>query len=103
MSELGFEVVHIGDTVRSLDFPSDPSKNDTHYVECEIVDIVNRECPRYKILVAKKVFRGMVMSMEDDEPLYVYPPVNGTPTLIEGVVTNGVHKLPLEQTNALPA
>tara|TARA_Y100001963_G_scaffold13629_1_gene16990 strand:- start:6033 stop:6410 length:378 start_codon:yes stop_codon:yes gene_type:complete len=105
-------MISIGAEVRSFDFPhfwdfpdpKDTSDNPapTHrtgfdlsgdracYVEGTVVDIGSREeydCPRYHILVTRDVYGG-------EEQLgrvgtLVYPPVNGTPTLL-GSSTSGV-------------
>lgn len=91
--EAGYEVFEVGDTVRSLDFPDDPSKDDKCFTIGEITDIVTIQgCPRYEITVSRRVFNGREMVIESEEPIKVYPPLNGTPKSLGGVC-NGVRKL----------
>lgn len=78
----------IGDFVRSFDFPD----IEDHYVEGVLVDIVDDgfDCPRYQIAVLCRVRAGDVDFV--NTPSFVFPPVNGTKTML-GRVTDGVQKL----------
>lgn len=88
------DVVQIGDTVRSYDFP-DSDLTSGCYVEGVVESIEWYEgCERYKIRVTARFWEGKREGITAD-PMYIYhiyPPVNGTPTLT-GRVTNGVIKL----------
>jgi hypothetical protein len=81
--------IKVGDRVRSYDFPG---SRDDCYIEgvVEEVGIMLEGCPRYKIRGERIVWRGKDEGAPADP--YVYPPVNGTPTLF-GDVTNGVKRL----------
>ena len=70
-----------GDRVRSYDFAG----NFTCYAEGVIEAITEpiEGCPRYRIRVDKRLFNGQEVAAEGP----VYPPVNGTPTLM-GKLTN---------------
>ena len=78
--------VQVGDRVRSFDFGNarDLEGDRACYVEGRVEDFVSHEgCRRYKILVERCVFAG-----EDDDRRvgsYVFPPVNGTPTMFGGL------------------
>ena len=83
------DIIQIGDTVRSYDFPDSALEC---YIEGVIENIEWHEgCERYKIRVTARIWEGKREGITAD-PMYVYPPVNGTPTLM-GRVTNGVRKL----------
>lgn len=80
-----------GDHVRSYDFAG----NRESYVDGVIESVTPpmEGCPRYKILSNSRVFGGKPIPVPAHEE-YVYPPVNGTPTLM-GALTNFVVRLPL--------
>jgi hypothetical protein len=81
-------LVIVGDRVRSFDFP-DGRRNS--YVDGVIEGIKQiRGCPCYRLRVTKRVAGGEVLAAADT-PRYVYPPVNGTPSLAG--VCRGVEKL----------
>lgn len=81
--------IQIGDTVRSYNFPDITLEC---YIEGMVENIEWYEgCERYKIRVTARIWEGKRDGITAD-PMYVYPPVNGTPTLM-GRVTNGVRKL----------
>ena len=84
------DIIQIGDTVRSYDFPD--YGNTTCYIDGIVEGIEWLEgCERYKIRVTARILEGKREGVTADT-MYVYPPVNGTPTLT-GRVTNGVRKL----------
>jgi hypothetical protein len=93
-ADITYDTIAVGDTVKSLDFPDDPAKDDTCFVEGVVTNIIQgRDCPRYEIRVSRRVFGRKVMEIEEvAEPVLIYPPVNGTPTFLGGVC-HGVHKL----------
>jgi len=80
--------IQIGNRVRSFDFADGPDGRALEgesacYVEGVVMAIEEiRGCDRYKILVDRDVFSGK----ESDNRVgnEVFPPVNGTPTLISG-------------------
>lgn len=76
--------IKAGHRVRSYDFPG----TDTCYAEGVVEEITEpwEGCARYKIRVEKQVFDSQPQAQHAE---FVYPPVNGTPTLFDGV-TNGV-------------
>jgi hypothetical protein len=71
-----------GDRVRSFDFAGVAEC----YVEGTIESITEpiEGCPRYKVRVEQRVFNGALLAKKPD---YVFPPVNGTPTMT-GKATN---------------
>ena len=74
------ENIEIGDRVRSHDF----DRERKCFIEGIVVGYQKIDgCPRYKILVDRKVWAGE----EVKEPLacYVYPPINGSHKLFGGV------------------
>lgn len=85
------DIIQVGDAVRSYDFPDSDLMGEC-YIEGVIENIEWHEgCERYKIRVTARIWEGMREGITAD-PMYVYPPVNGTPTLM-GRVTSGVRKL----------
>lgn len=89
-----YDTIAVGDTVKSLDFPDDPTKDDTCFAEGVVTNIIQgRDCPRYEIRVSRRVFGRKVMEIEGvAEPVLIYPPVNGIPTSLGGVY-HSVRKL----------
>jgi len=77
-----------GERVRSFDFGGIR----TCYAEGVVEAITEpmEGCPRYKLRVETRVFEGQRVDV--DTP-YLYPPVNGTPTILGGV-TNCVERIP---------
>lgn len=85
------DIIQVGDTVRSYDFPDNRALEHC-YIEGVIENVEWHEgCERYKIRVTARIWEGKREGITAD-PMYVYPPVNGTPTLM-GRVTSGVRKL----------
>ena len=93
--------ITVGSKVRSFDF-ADTLRDGTEYgrdlegeracyVEGTVVgfDDENFDCRRYKIQVERRVFGGKADDKVDPREAVVYPPVNGTPTML-GRVTNNV-------------
>ena len=80
--------IQIGNRVRSFDFADGPDgralKGDRAcYVEGTVMAIEEVQgCDRYRILVNRDVFQGE--ELENRVGREVFPPVNGTPTLISG-------------------
>ena len=82
----------IGDRVRSFDFHYERSLDGPRscYMEGQITDLKHIEgCWRYKIEVMRCVGGG---KERDNFPAVIYPPVNGTPTMM-GRVTDGVEAI----------
>lgn len=92
------DIIQIGDTVRSYDFPF--SKDVEALRECYVEGVVEAIEPApapgayfcYKIRVHKCIWVGDDLS-EECKSKYVYPPVNGTIRWPEGEPMNGVEKL----------
>lgn len=89
------ETIKVGDRVRSYDFPECPDRWARGcYVEGTVTKIAScgfdgHGCQRYHIRVEKQVWQ------HDPDTAHmpmVYPPVNGTPTVL-GRVTSGVEKV----------
>ena len=93
--------IQVGSKVRSFDF-ADTGRNGQVYGRdlegeraCYIEGTVegfdedNFDCRRYKIRVERRVFSGKEDAKVDPREAHVYPPVNGTPTML-GRVTNNV-------------
>jgi hypothetical protein len=89
--------IRVGDWVRSFDFDChDLAGERASYVEGQVLAIVNWQgCDRYEILPTLSVRRGQRQRYTDPDPNtdYVMPPVNGTPTIFDGV-TGGVVRIP---------
>lgn len=86
--------IKVGSRVRSFDFfHRDLEGERACYVEgvVETVGEVIEGCPRYAIRVTRSVFGGKP-SKRYSEDAVVYPPVNGTPSLLSGL-TNYVELL----------
>jgi hypothetical protein len=83
-----------GALVRSYDFAGIRDC----YVEGEVMEVTPpiEGCPRYKIQVSRRVLEGRVLTLEGDD--FVYPPVNGTPTMM-GKLTNFVVRTPVPPFN----
>lgn len=86
-----------GDKVKSYDFPDnllyDLERAERNYVVGTVTDIVEKEdCAHYKILVEYRVCSGEKQETPTGQLLFVYPPVNGTPTSM-GHTTCGVVKV----------
>ncbi len=86
-----------GDKVKSYDFPEnlefDPDRAERNYVVGTVTDIVEKhDCEHYKILVEYRVVSGEREETPTGQLLFVYPPVNGTPTWT-GKTTCGVVKV----------
>lgn len=76
--------IGIGDYVRSYDFPGVKDC----YVEGTVVDVLHGDdYDRYKIAVDRTMFDGRPETLFDGVETFVYPPVNGTPTLFGGVTS----------------
>jgi hypothetical protein len=79
----------VGTKVRSFDFDRNRAVTgpDACYVEGVVESVVTEgfDCPRYKVRVTCRIFSGEPAEGAD----FVFPPVNGTPTLF-GDVTNNV-------------
>jgi hypothetical protein len=88
--------ININDTVRSFDFSSMPGGLDIEGKDaCFIEGIVEgftevEGCMRYDIAATRRVFNGVEKDIEQD--LRVYPPLNGTPTMM-GRICNGVFQI----------
>lgn len=87
-----YDIVNVGDLVRSFDFEG----RDDCFVDGIVEEITSGPngqfgCPRYKITVTS-VSRGDKGSYAPEKPFTVYPPVNGTPTP-SGRVTDRVRVL----------
>lgn len=84
--------IGVGDRVRSYDFAGVWD----HYIEGVVEAITEpmEGCPRYKLRVERRVVGGQEAPPYAE---YVYPPVNGTPTMM-GKVTNLVERLPGSQS-----
>ena len=85
--------IRINDTVRSFDFEMhrDLEGSDACYIEGVVEGFKDLEgCTRYDILVTRVVFKGTERHF--DEGARVFPPLNGTPTLL-GRITDGVFKI----------
>ena len=80
--------IQIGNRVRSFDFADGPEGRAVTgeracYVEGTVIDVEEVEgCSRYRIWVDRDVFQGKELETRVDT--YVFPPVNGTPTLFSG-------------------
>lgn len=86
--------IKIGDYVRSYDFEwRDVTGERACYVEGFVREIMSpvADCDRYKIDVFRRVWGGFEDEVRDGERT-VYPPVNGTRTVMGGT-TNGVERL----------
>jgi hypothetical protein len=93
--------IKVGSKVRSFDFADTGRNGEVYgrdlegeracYVEGTVVgfDDENFDCRRYEIRVERRVFGGKEDAKVDPREAVVYPPVNGTPTLL-GRVTNSV-------------
>jgi len=89
--------IRVGDTVRSFDFEShDVEGSRACYVEGRVTAITEHDdngnpwgCPRYRIEVTRCVFGG---EPRERHAAVVFPPVNGTPTLM-GDVCNSVERI----------
>ena len=85
--------ININDTVRSFDFHMnrDLEGERACYVEGVVEGFREVEgCTRYDIKVTRAVFGGEEVEVE--EGARVFPPLNGTPTLL-GRITDGVFKM----------
>ena len=74
--------IQVGDRVRSFDFRCHDLEGERAcYIEGRLVAIQEHqyECNRYMIRVDRKVFAGEELEVELGT--YVYPPINGAPTL----------------------
>lgn len=86
----------IGSRVRSFDFPHnrDVEGERACYVEGTVTAIgwmdVFPDCPRYEIRVERIVFGGEEIALNRDSRTHVYPPANGTRSLLSGDLTDGV-------------
>ena len=91
--------IQVGDYVRSFDFATTWSDGEVTgkdldgkracYIEGRVKDIVRRQGSlRYQIAVEKEVFAGQEESLRIGS--YVFPPVNGTNTLLGYGKTNFV-------------
>ena len=88
-----------GDLVRSYDFPDHDELETTCFVEGVVESVTDfiEGCKRYKIKVSRRVFSGVELDpTEWRDEAYITPPINGTPRLGNGKVTNGVVKLNAE-------
>lgn len=90
--------IKVGDRVKSYDFPDlltwDPERAEECFVEGVVQVITSMEgCDRYGIAVDRRVLGGEDRWPGDQK--WVYPPVNGVPTLTGGV-TFAVVKLPTQ-------
>ena len=85
-----WDIIEKGDRVRSFDFEN----NDDCFVDGRVVNVEFVEgCIRYVIAVERCIFDGGEMS-EEHTPDFIYPPVNGTPTMFSSSpVTHLVRKL----------
>lgn len=84
--------ISIGSKVRSFDFHymRDLEGPRSCYMEGQVVGFEEVEgCTRYKIEVNRCVGAG---KERDNYPAFIYPPVNGTPTMM-GRITDGVELL----------
>ncbi len=95
--------IAVGTRVRSFDFPMlmaekiagiDPLGMNSCYCEGVVVAIgtMMEGCPRYHIKVDERIFGGHIA----DGPTDIFPPVNGTPTMMESVCL-GVFALPSDE------
>lgn len=87
------DLIEVGDTVRSYDFPG---MRDDCYVEGEVVGIGSvpdgpKDCVRYHVKARKRIVRGKEEALNEPDQMF-YPPVNGIPTLFGGIC-NGVKKI----------
>ena len=86
-------LIRTNDTVRSFDFEMlrELEGPEACYVEGVVECLKDLEgCPRYDIRVTRVVFKGVERKFEEGHR--VYPPVNGTPTIL-GRITDGVFKI----------
>jgi hypothetical protein len=103
-------MIHVGDRVRSFDFQRAETRDvngpEACYVEgvvqgigCQFTEpgdsetVTFNDCGRYQIRVERFVLAGKETA---SRPRYVYPPVNGTPTML-GEVTDGVVRCALDK------
>lgn len=86
--------IALGERVRSYDFAG----NFDCYAEGVVESTTERMegCERYSIRVDRRVFGGKVV---DAEATHVFPPLNGTPTMM-GKVTNFVVRIESEPPKA---
>jgi len=97
-NEHRYEVIQIGDRVRSFSFESHELTGPrASYVEGSVIDFKWMEgCQRYEIEVSRRVDCGEVVPLNeliDDAGMYrVYPPINGTPTTMDRIC-KGVVKI----------
>lgn len=83
------DTIKIGDMVRSFDFSCNRSitGKDACFIEGVVVGIgqdlgIYSDCRRYTIEVTRRVFGGVAGGRDGG---VVYPPVNGTPTMLGDV------------------
>lgn len=87
--------IKIGDLVRSFDFEGrDVTGERACYCEGVVVGIGRfgfPDCDRYKVAVERVVWCGADEALDPNaDDGHRYPPVNGTPTMFRGTVTDGV-------------
>jgi len=91
------DTIKIGDMVRSFDFSCNRSitGKDACFIEGVVVGVgstrfaIFNDCRRYTIEVTRRVFGGVAGGRDGG---VVYPPVNGTPTML-GDVCDYVERL----------
>ncbi len=95
--------IHVGDRVRSYDFPDLPGMKTTCYVE-GVVEAIGHVPgvggpDRYSIKISRRVWRNNEdtgwQNGKEFPTGYAYPPVNGIPTSL-GSITRGVERMPDE-------
>ena len=92
--------IKVGDRVRTFDFEGRDLAGDRACYQEGMVLGIGRfdfpDCDRYQIFVTRRIWAGAPEELAGSDPVdsrLIYPPVNGTPKMFRGRVTDGVVSL----------